>query len=226
MSPGTPLPVARPAISAGRMIRSYGASTFAEDPRRDAIRARVIWDATLDPGTVEVRALPTDRSDSFDPRRFKKMLTLAVDPSGREHAVLSDGYQHVRIDVTEGTLASGNRVFLQYSMVDVIDSTTERRLMPLRRLAALCRTGRFLPALFPRDLRLDRHIDLLRVHDALVAGASQRDIALRLFGNERVPKDWRVASDSLRSRVRRLIRDARRMAGGGHRLLVGRTDAE
>lgn len=98
--------------------------------------------------------------------------------------------------------------------------------MPLRRLAALCRTGRFLPALFPRDPQLDRLIQILRVHDALAAGASQRDIAIHFFGNERIPRDWRVASDSLRSRVRRLIREARRMAGGGYRLLLGRGAAD
>lgn len=154
------------------------------------------------------------------------MFTLAVDPSGHEHAVLSDGFRHVRIDVTEGSLVSGRPVLLQYAVTGLVGVATEARLMPLRRLAALCRTGRFLPGLFPRDPRLDRLIEILRVHDALAAGASQRDIALHFFGSERIPRDWRAASDSLRSRVRRLIRNARRMASGGYRKLLGRDGAD
>lgn len=227
MWPGIRLPVARPGLRTERAARSFGGFTFAEDPRRAATEARVIWDAAFDPGTVAVRAIPTNGApvDGFDPRRFKKMLTLAIDPSGREHAVLSDGFRHVRIDVTEGTLTSAEPVLLQYALIGVVDGATEARLMPLRRLAALCRTGRFPLALFPRDSRLDRHIEVLRVHDALAAGASQRDIALHFFGSERIPADWRTASDSLRSRVRRLMRDAKRMAGGGYRMLLGRGTA-
>ncbi|WP_407072274.1 DNA -binding domain-containing protein [Sphingomonas koreensis] len=103
-----------------------------------------------------------------------------------------------------------------------MDRGTDARLLPLRRLAGLFRTGRFLPALFPREHRVERLIDVLRVHDALSAGASQRDIATGLFGPERIPADWRAASDSLRSRVRRLVRDARHMAAGGYRGLLRR----
>jgi len=206
-------------------IHSFGGSTFAEDPRCDAIEARVIWDASLDPGTVQVRVIPASGSsaDDFDPRRFKLKFALAVDRSGHEHAVLSDGFRHIRIDVTEGSLASGGPVLLQYVLTGFVGASTEACLVPLRRLAGLCRTGRFLPALFPRDPGLDRLVQELQVHDALAAGASQREIALHFFGKERIPADWRVASDSFRSRVRRLIRDARRMAGGGYRYLLGRS---
>jgi len=72
-----------------------------------------------------------------------------------------------------------------------------------------------LPALFPAERRVERLIDVLRVADALSAGASQREIAVVLFGIERVSSDWRTVSDSLRSRVRRLVREARRMTARG-----------
>lgn len=207
---------------------SNGGSTFAEDPRRDAVGARLIWAAALDPEILVARAIPAGAAspDRFDPRRFKGIFTLAVDPSGREHAVFSDGFRHIRLDLAEGSLASGDPVLLQYSLSGLVGAATESRLMPLRRLVGLCRTGRFLPALFPRDPRAARLIEALRVHDALAAGASQRDIAAHFFGSERVPGDWRVASDSLRSRVRRLIREARRMAGGGYRILLGKAQAK
>ncbi len=135
--------------------------------------------------------------------------------------MLSDGYRRIRIDIEEGSLACGRPVLLRYAMEGTVGQCAEARLLPLRRLAALLRTGRFLPALFPAERRIERLIDVLRVADALSAGASQREIAACLFGQERVSSDWRTVSDSLRSRVRRLVRRAQHMAGGGYRASLG-----
>ena len=101
----------------------------------------------------------------------------------------------------------------------MVGRDTDARFVPLRRRASLFRTGGFLPPLFPPDRRVERLIQVLRVDDALSAGASQRAIAEVLFGSERISTDWRIASDSLRSRVRRLVRDARRTAEGSYRKL-------
>ncbi len=61
---------------------------------------------------------------------------------------------------------------------------------------------------------------MLRVHDAVVDGASHREIASVLFGETRVAADWNGRSDSLRSCVRRLVRGARSMASGEYRSLL------
>ena len=50
--------------------------------------------------------------------------------------------------------------------------------------------------------------------------ASQREIGAVLFGEDRVLLDWGDRSESLRSHVRRLVRDARAMARGGYRQLM------
>ncbi len=140
--------------------------------------------------------------------------------------MLSDGYRRIRIDVEEGSFAGGSPILLRYAIHGAVDRDTEARLLPLRRLAGLFRTGRFLPALFPVERRIERLIDVLRVADALEAGASQRDVAAALFGSERVSSDWLGVSDSLRSRVRRLVREARRLAAGGYRGLLRGDDRD
>lgn len=202
--------------------RFDGACTFAEDPSLSAPDARLVWDACIEPGVLPVAAHPADSgaADQFDHRRFARWLYIAVDPEGREHAVISDGYHRVRIDVEEGSLAAGHPVLLHYLIAGTVGGDAEAQLLPLRRLAGLYRTGRFLPALFPREQKVERMIEVLRVADALSTGASQRDIAAGLFGSERISSDWRSVSDSLRSRVRRLVRDARNMAKGGYRRLL------
>lgn len=101
-------------------------------------------------------------------------------------------------------------------------ASAEPKLLPLRRLLALARHRRFMATLFPPEPRTDRFIAMLRVHDALVSGASQREIAEALFGRERAGSSWHGAADALRSRVRRLIADAHAMAAGGFWNLMSR----
>ena len=202
--------------------RSSGGCTFAEDPDRAAPEARIIWHADLDPGTLRVVAV---RSDPVDPDSIRTAwlapwLAIATDGDGREHAVLSDGWHRIRIDVEEGSLAREEAVLLHYSLVGVASAAP--KILPLRRFIDLCRHGRFARSLFPRDPRVERWLTVLRVHDALAAGASQREIGAALFGEERILPDWGERNGSLRSRVRRLVREARAMARGGYRHLLRR----
>jgi len=203
-------------------IRFHGGCTFAEDPARSAPEARIIWHADLDPGTIGVTAFtahPTD-PDSICIDKLAPWLTVAIDPEGREHAVLSDGWHHIRLDILEGRLEGQEAVLLRYELRGL--ASADARLLPLSRFLHLCQHRRFARSLFPRDSWIDRGIEMLRVYDALSEGASQREIGAALFGDGRVRQDWSAGSDSLRSRVRRLVRDARSMARGGYRQLMQR----
>lgn len=227
-SPGMRAQARRPAdpSRAGlRPTRSSGGFTFAEDPGRAAPEARIIWHADLDPGTLRVAAVPSDPSDpdSIRTERLAPWLAIATDAAGHEHAVLSDGWHRIRIDVEDGSIAREEAVLLHYRLLGV--ASAETRILPLRRFLELCRHGRFAASLFPDDPRIERWLAVLRVHDALAAGASHREIGAALFGEERILLDWGGRTDSLRSRVRRLVRDARTMARGGYRNLLSRKSA-
>ena len=201
-------------------IPRNGGSTFAERPELEAPDARIIWHADLDPGTLDVVAVPTDRNDpdGMHPAMLAPWLTLVADVRGIEHAVLSDGWHHIRLDIDDGTLRGETAVVLHYRMHGRVSA--ERRLLPLRQFLHLCRRRQFARSLFPHDPHINRLVDMLRVHDALEQGASQREIGAVLFGAERMANDWIGASDSLRSRVRRLVREAGIMARGGYRTLL------
>jgi len=212
----------RAALPPRGSSRPSGGFTFAEDPDRAAPEARIIWHADLDPGTLRVIAVPSDPADpdSIRTERLAPWLALATDSDGREHAVLSDGWHRIRIDVEEGSITREQAVLLHYRLLGV--ASAEPKILPLRRFLELCRRGRFARSLFPRDPRIERWLTVLRVHDALAAGASQRDIGAALFGEDRIVPDWNDHSDSLRSRVRRLVHDAQAMARGGYRHLLQR----
>lgn len=210
----------RAALPAAASIRARGGCTFAEDPARSAPEARIIWHADLDPATLPVIAIPTDRADpdGLDLDRVAAWLTVVTDPDGYDHAVLSDGRHHIRLDVAQGRLAGETLVHLHYRLHGL--SSAEAGLLPLRRLLHLQHHRRFARSLYPRDPWIERGIQLLRVHDALADGATQREIGAVLFGEARVAEDWNDRSDSLRSCVRRLVREARALAQGGYRELM------
>lgn len=223
MWPGTPGPRrrrgARPRSGHCATIPRSGGSTFAERPEVEAPEARIIWRAEIDPGTLRVRACPSHAGDpdAIDPGILAPWLTLVSDEHG-EHAVLSDGWHHIRLDVDEGSLAARRPIVLEYRLAGIASAAP--RILPLRRLIDLARRRRFAISLYPPDRRVERWIVALRVHDAVTAGASQREIGTVLYG-ERYQQGGAL-SDSLRSRVRRLVAEARRLGGGGYRMLLNR----
>lgn len=213
--------MSRAACPRRTLTRFSGGCTFAEDPARSAPEAHIIWHADLDPGTLQVMAEPARPGDpdAIDLDRLAAWLTVAPDQHGHEHAAISNGWQRIRLDVEAGTLRAGGPVLFIYRLVGMASAAP--RILPLRRLLALARHGRFATSLFPADPRIARWLDILRVADALADGASQREIAAALFGQERAVNEWSHEA-SLRSRVRRLVREAREMARGGWRQLMQR----
>lgn len=157
--------------------------------------------------------------DAIDPVALGRWLTVVAGRDGREHAVLSDGWHHLRLDVEVGTLSSGP-VILRYRLQG--SASARPKLLPLRRLIEFSLHRRFTRSLYPPDPRIARWLLMLQVHDGLAAGARHREIAGALYGAERVAADWEGTSDSLRSRIRRLADGARRLARGGYLALMRR----
>jgi len=186
--------------------------------------ARVIWSADYDPGTLLVAAFPADSDDpdALDPAFLAPWLSMTADAGGIVHAVLSDGMRRIRLDIVTGPLEPGRPVVMHYRLHGL--RSARPKILQLRRMLDLCRHRRFSRSLFPPDRQLARWTTLLRVHDAALDGASQREIAAALFGRPFDRAAWRDEDDFIRSRVRRLIVDARAMTHGGwRRLMRGRT---
>lgn len=200
--------------------RCNGGFTFAEDPSRAAPEARILWHADLDPGVLHIEAFPAgvDEPDRVDVARLRPWLTIVVDQKGREHAVLSDGFRRIRLDPDRGSLADADLVSLHFHLSGI--ARARRPLLTLRRFLHLYQHCRFSASLYPADPHVDRGLLALRVHDALTDGASQRDIALALFGTARVAQDWGTGSDALRQHIVRLSAQARAMAQGGYRTVL------
>jgi len=197
---------------AGSKAAAFGLHRF-ESVQNGLGAARPLWRSEIDPFVVNARAtkaLGTEVGADFT--TLTGMATMAASRDG-EHWLWSDGIRQIRLDVLRGTLCDGP-VLLEFRIPgagpDI--SSAVPRLVTIRRLVAFVRNGRLLPQLFPPERRAARWALILRTHDALAAGASQRDIAEQIFGLDS-PLRWRIETPSLRRKVQRLVFAARAAAG-------------
>ena len=152
----------------------------------------------------------------LQPKQLSPWLTVVRESCG-EHAVLSDGWQHIRLDIEAGSLIDADAVVLHYRLAGLASATP--KILSLRRLLDLIRQRKFARTLYPRDRRIERWLAALRVHDALQAGASQNEIVRELYGIDGAVIGA-ARADSLRSRVRRLVAEARKLSSGDYRTLL------
>lgn len=183
------------------------------------------WSARVDPSVLRVDAIPlraSDEATSFNLRRWLSRATVVKQASGDENLLLHDGMNSIRLDIMSGSLLNGP-VALRFDIHrgDSVDPMIDT----LRRFLHFQRTGAVPPLRRSRVRHHQRVVLALRVHDALVQGASIRDVGIMLFGIGRVEAEWEASGESLKSACRRLIALARSMAEGGYLSLLTRRSA-
>jgi hypothetical protein len=201
-----------PAYAEAWMKGNGAATAFGllrlEDPARDALTARPFWHRGVDRAVLRAEARPSDQHDRLDLRPLAPLATVIAsdDDEAGEHILLSDGLRSIRIDLLSGSLAAGPAALRWH-----IDGLTGAgpQLLALRQLVALARAGGFARSLHPRERCARRWIEMLRVHDAIAAGATHREIVAHLFGIDVAGPRWRLAAGSWRLRVQRLAGGAR-----------------
>lgn len=197
----------------------WGLHAF-EAPDLGAPAARPVWRAEIHPYVLEADASPAGEGcDSFEWGRLGAISTIVTGGGGGEHLLISDGFRTIRLDVRSGSLRQGP-VRLEYRLSGF--ASAGRPLLTLRRLLTLWRTGRFSSGLHPVEARAGRSVLILRAHDALASGATHREIATELLSAEAGEARWRVGAPTVRTRVQRLVRNARAMAADGYVSLLGR----
>ena len=194
----------------------WGLHAF-EDPALPAGEARPVWRCDwlgLVLPAIAEQAGPS--ADRFNLSRFAELATLVSGEDGVQHLLLSDGWSNLRLDVAGESLLEGP-MRLHYRLAGLAGARGP--LATLRGLLRLWQSGRLdRPAARARNRRL---ILLLRAHDAVRSGASQREIAEVLLSAEAAKARWRSEAPSLRLRAQRLVKGAQAMAQGAFRTLLG-----
>ncbi len=172
----------------------------------DARTASPLWTVDTDPFLLTATARPCAPGKcNFDLSRVAEGRAMAASADG-EHWLFGTAARPLRLDIRSGSLCGGPVALTVHAAR--LDVAT---IVALSRLIALAREGRWRPSHFPAERRAGRWSQVLRVHDALLAGASQRDIADEFFGTTGIA-NWRVNAAPWRRRSQRLVEAARRAA--------------
>lgn len=197
-----------------RRSRRPGGCDFAADPRLPTARAKPLWSPRVALDVLTLAPLPAGLGAS---------LPLSALPPADDEARAADGSHLLLGDGLAaqlwllGPLSSGAAVGL---------------LLPLDgdlpvRLAAALDLLRRIQGRSPERVRLTaqqrrRLVEGLRALDARMAGASYREIARAIFGEDAVVSgaDWKVSH--VRAATMRLVVDATALMRGGYRDLLRR----
>lgn len=190
-------------------------------PSGDHIPA-VLWTWRADPSVPVLEVEPALRNEgaALDLQASPLAVLVVRTADDEQHVLISDGPRRLRLAIVRGDVLSGP-VACRFRLPPHAMGATS--LDGLRRLLVLRDTGLLPSASARRSTKSSRWVEILRAHDARRAGASQRQIAVLLFGQARVQEDWSGGSNYMRMRVQRLLRSAEALVAGGFRAVCGLT---
>lgn len=181
-----------------------------EDPDHGLPQAKPIWTDAIDPAVLAsrpCRGKSSSTGDLLDVRRISGLVSVEIDQHDDEHWLITDGRWSIRLDLHHGTLLGGP-VMLEHHLRGF--ASAEPKVHALRQLAALAAEGRIPAGLLPREHRAARWILELRTADAMLSGATHREMAQIFYRSATCQAGWRSENNSLRLRVQRLVRAAKR----------------
>jgi hypothetical protein len=203
------------SAAASSELKHWGLLTF-EDPTLTAPEARVFWSPDACSTVLPVHAFAGAEGGSIalDLSTLRCDILAVAGAAGEQHVLFSDGYRRLQLTISGADIRNRPH-FLTDAIVG--RRILGRRLDLIRRLSDLAARGSLAPQLYPpmpgaRRLRL-----VLRALDGALDGASHRDIAIAVFGIERVKADWADPSESLRNFIRAAIRRGKALMKGGYR---------
>lgn len=135
---------------------------------------------------------------------------------GWEHVRLSRGRETVQLAVCGASLIEAPYLLTELAVPDAIARPRVTAIAAFNRLAQ----GRCTAGPSPEACAAPRLQLVLRALDGSLAGASQRRIAVSLFGESQVEREWRDPGGCLRDHVRRAVKRGRHMMSSGYRELL------
>ncbi|MCC7482826.1 MAG: DUF2285 domain-containing protein [Hyphomicrobiales bacterium] len=139
----------------------------------------------------------------------------AVD--GAQHLLFQDSGKFLQVSVQGAELAEPVHLL---SEVIQSPSILKHQLQVVEHFNALIVGGTLRRTPFSPNLRSQRLCTAVLVLDGRQAGASYRDIAVALFGPDRVNEDWNAGGDHLKNRIRRAAQRGNFLMQGGYRVLL------
>ena len=195
------------------------------DPTICALRADTFWRPEECPEVLSLLLCrgcsATEVSLSFD--GLSCQVHRAFQPAARRKDILlSQEGRFIQLAIFGDDKVESGRVVMN-ALGD--PATVMARTASLRRLNDLLFSKTMRASLYPSEGRAPRLINVLIALDGWLSQCSQRDIALAMFGAERVKREWQDPRQNLRDQVRRAINYGQGLMKGGYRQFLRLTFA-
>lgn len=197
-------------VASDRQAHKWGLECYAS-PKKDGLTGFVIWRQSLFPGGLDIEYLDTDVCDMSQHYRFTSLECT------RHHFSTTDGDRITVLKSSEFWLQLKGKPYKNLIETQPFSIRFDggfgarRRIDALRQLTSLTRNG---VADFKLLGRKKAHLKLrnsLLAFDIRAAGGSYKDVAIALFGHQRVKAEWDGTGCFLKSRVIRSCKFAERM---------------
>lgn len=188
---------------------------FADLAEADASVATVLWNPELCPAVLRAIALPS-RGDasSFILEKGWLPTTLLQSDNGIQHVLIRDRVRCLQLEVR------GESLLQPVSLLVDTAAAVCRQNRALQALKAY-RTSAVLPeTYFSAEPRAHRNALVLQALDGWLAGARHRELAVALYGKDRVARDWADPEERLRDQVRYAITRGRALMDHGYRAFL------
>lgn len=193
---------------------------WTSSPDEDAASASVIWNPITTTRVLNVISLPPKLSfggQVLDLEFIAAEKTLFVSLDGTQQLLLRDGIRSLQLNISGARITEPSILFVDTAISEEHPEIQLRLLECFRML----RAGGSLPSeCFPPHPYAKRAAAVLMALDGHLAGASHREIAVAMFGEERVDRDWSDPREHLRDAVRHTIARGLVLMEGGYRMFL------
>lgn len=197
-----------------------GACVSFADPSKSGFDAELFWRPEAF-GRL-LRAYVRTRGDPG----FGSVITLGELNCRRAIFKAADGEQHILLrderHVIQVLCRGADLRTDPFAIELVVDQfpQVEGRIRVLKAMANIYRQRRIGGGTGEWTVEAMRHRDALAGLDGRMAGRSYRDIALFLYGEKAVRRDWGNPDQTMKNRVIRSVKRGFRMRDGGYRRLL------
>lgn len=193
---------------------------WSTSPDQDARSASVIWNPATTTHVLKVTALPPKLAfggQVLDLDFISVEKTLLTTPAGTQQLLLRDGVRSLQLNIVGSPITEPVALFVDTAIPEG-KAVTKLRL--LRCLRALRETGELPRKFFPPHPYAKRAATVLLALDGYLAGLKHREIAIAMFGEDRIEREWSDVSEHMRDTVRHAIVRGIALMNGGYRIFL------
>lgn len=193
---------------------------WASSADQDATAASVIWNPAVTDRVLDVVALPPNAGfggQALDLEFIAAEKTLFVSSDGTQQLLLRDGMHSLQLNITGASITDPVTLFVDTAVPEEHPDTQLHLLQCFRKL----RISGTLPAdCFPPHPYAKRAATVLLALDGHLANVPHRKIAVAMFGEARVAREWSDPGEHMRDAVRRAIARGLTLMEGGYRMFL------